>query len=92
MITPDPFQWLCVTFRLIDDHDNDSALPSPPQNNLTELKAFGSPPAAVVNVMGAVMCMLAPGGKVPKDRSWKNCKASIMSKVKASGPQYHAMK
>lgn len=51
------------------------------QSNLTEMKAFGSPPAAVVNVTSAVMCLLAPKGKVPKDRSWKNAKATIMSKV-----------
>ena len=51
------------------------------QNNLTELKALGSPPAAVVNVGAACMCLLAPGGKVPKDKSWKACKASVMSKV-----------
>ncbi|KAK7507150.1 hypothetical protein BaRGS_00001085, partial [Batillaria attramentaria] len=52
------------------------------KNNLTELKAFGSPPAAVVNVMGAVMCMiLGQYGKIPKDKSWKNCKATIMSKI-----------
>jgi dynein heavy chain len=46
------------------------------------MKAFASPPAAVVNVAAAVMCLLAPGGKVPKDRSWKNAKATIMSKVR----------
>ncbi|CAG5122025.1 unnamed protein product [Candidula unifasciata] len=51
------------------------------KNNLTELKSFGSPPAAVTNVIAAVMVLLAPGGNVPKDRSWKNAKASIMAKV-----------
>ncbi|XP_055876061.1 dynein beta chain, ciliary-like isoform X4 [Biomphalaria glabrata] len=51
------------------------------KNNLTELKSFGSPPAAVTNVIAAVMVLLAPGGNVPKDRSWKNAKATIMSKV-----------
>ncbi|KAK7475395.1 hypothetical protein BaRGS_00033345, partial [Batillaria attramentaria] len=51
------------------------------KNNLTELKSFGSPPAAVTNVVAAVMCLLAPGGKVPKDRSWKSAKASVMAKV-----------
>ncbi|KAL8567586.1 hypothetical protein ACOMHN_054399 [Nucella lapillus] len=51
------------------------------KNNLTEMKAFASPPAAVVNVGAAVMCLLAPGGKVPKDKSWKNAKATIMSKI-----------
>ncbi|VEL24027.1 unnamed protein product, partial [Protopolystoma xenopodis] len=51
------------------------------KNNLSEMKSFGSPPSAVVNVTAAVMCLLAPGGKVPKDRSWKAAKAGIMSKV-----------
>ncbi|XP_023680034.2 dynein axonemal heavy chain 11 isoform X2 [Paramormyrops kingsleyae] len=44
--------------------------------NLTELKSFPNPPAAVSNVMGAVMVLLAPQGRaprgrVPRDRSWK---------------------
>ena len=51
------------------------------QGNLTELKSFGSPPAAVVNVAAAVMILMAPGGKLPKDKSWKAAKSSIMSKV-----------
>ncbi|XP_066917361.1 dynein beta chain, ciliary-like [Clytia hemisphaerica] len=50
------------------------------KNNLTELKSFGQPPAACVNVAAAVMCLLAPGGKVPKDRSWKAAKV-MMAKV-----------
>lgn len=53
------------------------------KNNLTEMKSFGTPPAAVIDVSAAVMCLMAPGGKVPKDRSWKAAKASIMSKVDA---------
>lgn len=39
--------------------------------NLTELKSFGSPPGAVINVTAAVMVLLAPASKIPKDRSWK---------------------
>ncbi|GLH11964.1 Dynein heavy chain, cytoplasmic [Gryllus bimaculatus] len=50
--------------------------------NLTELKSFGSPPGAVTNVTAAVMVLLAPGGKVPKDRSWKAAKI-VMAKVDA---------
>ncbi|EGD79180.1 outer dynein arm heavy chain beta [Salpingoeca rosetta] len=46
------------------------------KNNLTELKSFGAPPAIVVTVSAAVMCLLAPG-KVPKDRSWKAAKAMM---------------
>ncbi|MGH0132249.1 UNVERIFIED_CONTAM: hypothetical protein FKN15_049486 [Acipenser sinensis] len=52
------------------------------KNNLTELKSFGSPPDAVVNVAEAVMILLAPGGKIPKDRSWKAAKV-CMAKVDA---------
>ncbi|XP_012283270.1 dynein beta chain, ciliary [Orussus abietinus] len=48
--------------------------------NLTELKSFGSPPGAVTNVTAAVIVLLAPDGKVPKDRSWKSAKL-VMAKV-----------
>uniref|UniRef100_A0A8C0HXD6 Dynein axonemal heavy chain 11 n=1 Tax=Balaenoptera musculus TaxID=9771 RepID=A0A8C0HXD6_BALMU len=48
--------------------------------NLTELKAFPSPPNAVTNVTAAVMVLLAPRGRVPKDRSWKAAKV-FMGKV-----------
>ncbi|KAL0281201.1 UNVERIFIED_CONTAM: hypothetical protein PYX00_002260 [Menopon gallinae] len=48
--------------------------------NLTELKSFGSPPGAVTNVTAAVMVLLAPNGKIPKDRSWKAAKI-MMAKV-----------
>ncbi|NXF34737.1 DYH17 protein, partial [Nyctibius bracteatus] len=50
------------------------------KNNLTELKSFGSPPQAVVNVTAAVMVLTARGGKIPKDRSWKAAKV-MMGKV-----------
>nr|XP_027809857.1 dynein heavy chain 9, axonemal [Marmota flaviventris] len=50
------------------------------KTNLTELKSFGSPPPAVSNVSAAVMVLMAPGGKVPKDRSWKAAKVT-MTKV-----------
>lgn len=50
------------------------------KNNLTELKSFGSPPEAVVNVTSAVLVLFSPKGKVPKDRSWKACKL-LMNKV-----------
>ncbi|KAM4600952.1 dynein axonemal heavy chain 11 [Polymixia lowei] len=48
--------------------------------NLTELKTFPNPPAAVINVAAAVMVLLAPRGRVPKDRSWKEARA-FMGKV-----------
>ncbi|XP_070251371.1 dynein axonemal heavy chain 9 isoform X5 [Myotis yumanensis] len=47
------------------------------KTNLTELKSFGSPPPAVSNVSAAVMVLMAPGGKVPKDRSWKAAKVAM---------------
>ncbi|XP_055848919.1 dynein beta chain, ciliary isoform X2 [Episyrphus balteatus] len=50
--------------------------------NLTELKSFGSPPGAVTNVTAAVMVLLAPNGKIPKDRTWKAAKIA-MAKVDA---------
>lgn len=50
------------------------------KTNLTELKSFGTPPSACVNVTAAVMCLLAPAGKVPKDKSWKSAKI-MMAKV-----------
>ncbi|XP_075576162.1 dynein axonemal heavy chain 17 isoform X2 [Pelecanus crispus] len=50
------------------------------KNNLTELKSFGSPPQAVVNVTAAVMVLTAPGGKILKDKSWKAAKV-MMGKV-----------
>ncbi|XP_075070448.1 dynein axonemal heavy chain 11 [Mixophyes fleayi] len=45
--------------------------------NLTELKTFSNPPAAVINVTAAVMVLLAPRGRIAKDRSWKACKVSM---------------
>lgn len=50
------------------------------QANLTELKSFGKPPPAVVNVTAAVMVLLAPPTKIPKDRSWNAAKV-MMGKV-----------
>ncbi|XP_074967279.1 dynein axonemal heavy chain 9-like [Phalacrocorax aristotelis] len=50
------------------------------KKNLTELRSFGSPPSAVSNVTAAVMVLTAPGGRIPKDRSWKAAKAA-MSRV-----------
>uniref|UniRef100_A0A3P9MEE2 Dynein, axonemal, heavy chain 11 n=1 Tax=Oryzias latipes TaxID=8090 RepID=A0A3P9MEE2_ORYLA len=48
--------------------------------NLTELKAFPNPPEAVRNVAAAVMVLLSPRGRVPKDRSWRAARA-FMGKV-----------
>ena len=50
------------------------------KSNLTELKSFGKPPPAVVNVIAAVMMLMAPAAKIPKDRSWNQGKL-MMGKV-----------
>lgn len=50
------------------------------QLNLTELRTFPNPPAIVTNVSAAVLVLLSPQGRVPKDRSWKASKM-VMSKV-----------
>lgn len=47
------------------------------KNNLTEMKSFANPPSAVLVVASAVLVLLAPGGKVSKDRSWKAAKAMM---------------
>jgi hypothetical protein len=43
------------------------------------MKAFPNPPDAVLKVGAAVMCLMPPGGKIPKpaQRDWKACKASM---------------
>lgn len=53
------------------------ALDTLDKTNLTEMKSFANPPAGVLLVASAVLVLLAPGGKVPKDRSWKNAKAMM---------------
>lgn len=50
------------------------------KTNLTELKSFGSPPDIVVIVSAAVLVLFSKAGKIPKDRSWKQCKL-MMNKV-----------
>lgn len=58
----------------------DAALNTLNKSNLTELKSFGKPPPAVVNVTAAVMVLRAPSEKIPKDRSWNQAKV-MMAKV-----------
>ena len=48
--------------------------------NLTELKSFGKPPPIVVQVVAAVMMLLSPSNKIPKDVSW-NAGKNFMGKV-----------
>ncbi|XP_020566647.2 dynein heavy chain 11, axonemal-like [Oryzias latipes] len=48
--------------------------------NLTELRTFPNPPIIVANVSAAVLVLLSPQGRIPKDRSWKASKV-VMSKV-----------
>nr|XP_006007896.1 PREDICTED: dynein heavy chain 11, axonemal [Latimeria chalumnae] len=57
-----------------------SALNTLNKVNLTELRGFPNPPIGVTNVTAAVMVLLAPKGKVPKDRTWKAAKV-FMGKV-----------
>ena len=49
------------------------------QTAFSEMKAFPNPPEAVLKVGAAVMCLMPPGGKIPKpaQRDWKACKASM---------------
>uniref|UniRef100_A0A5G2QUI5 Dynein axonemal heavy chain 17 n=1 Tax=Sus scrofa TaxID=9823 RepID=A0A5G2QUI5_PIG len=50
-------------------------------NKVRELRwVLRIPPDAVVNVTAAVMILTAPGGKIPKDKSWKAAKI-MMGKV-----------
>ncbi len=51
------------------------------KNSLTEMKSFANPPPGVLLVASAVLVLLSPGGKVPKDRSWKNAKSVAMGDV-----------
>ncbi|XP_025160705.1 dynein beta chain, ciliary-like [Harpegnathos saltator] len=57
----------------------EAALDTLNKNNLTELKSFGTPPAAVANVAEAVLVLFSPKGKVPRDRSWKACRVMMGS-------------
>ncbi|XP_047352693.1 dynein beta chain, ciliary-like [Vespa velutina] len=57
----------------------EAALDTLNKNNLTELKSFGSPPEAVIRVAQAVLVLFSPRGQIPKDRSWKACKAMMGS-------------
>ncbi|TNJ30315.1 Outer-arm dynein beta, partial [Giardia muris] len=58
----------------------EAALNTLNKNNLVELRSFASPSAEIVNVMGAVMCLLEAPGKLPKDRSWKAAK-NVMGSI-----------
>ncbi|CAF1257617.1 unnamed protein product, partial [Didymodactylos carnosus] len=55
----------------------DDALNTLNRTNLTELKSFPTPPAAILKVTSAVQVLLAPPGKVPRDRSWRAAKTMI---------------
>ena len=57
-----------------------AALDTLNKNNLTELKSFGQPPPAVINVVAGVLVLLSPPNKIPKDRGWKAGKL-LMAKV-----------
>nr|XP_033200758.1 dynein beta chain, ciliary-like isoform X1 [Bombus vancouverensis nearcticus] len=55
----------------------EAALDTLNKNNLTELKSFGTPPEQVAMVAQAVLVLFSPRGQIPKDRSWKACKAMM---------------
>ncbi|XP_076235061.1 dynein beta chain, ciliary [Calliopsis andreniformis] len=57
----------------------EAALDTLNKNNLTELKSFGTPPEMVALVAEAVLVLFAQRGQIPKDRSWKACKAMMGS-------------
>ncbi|XP_036139541.1 dynein beta chain, ciliary [Monomorium pharaonis] len=57
----------------------EAALDTLNKNNLTELKSFGSPPEAVLTVAQAVLILFSPKGKLPRDKSWKACRAIMGS-------------
>lgn len=42
--------------------------------NLTELKAMGCPPPDVQHVAACVMCLISPGNRIPRDRSWASAR------------------
>lgn len=60
----------------------EAALNSLDKASLGELKSFGSPAAEIVQVLGAVMVLSAPGGNIPKDLSWAAGKKAM---VRAGG-------
>lgn len=60
------------------------------QLNLTELRTFPNPPAIVTNVSAAVLVLLSPQGRIPKDRSWKASKM-VMSKVMFPHEHLHCL-
>ncbi|XP_017887523.2 dynein beta chain, ciliary-like [Ceratina calcarata] len=55
----------------------EAALDTLNKSNLTELKSFGTPPEQVTMVAEAVLVLFSPRGQIPKDRSWKACKAMM---------------
>ncbi|XP_063241593.1 dynein beta chain, ciliary-like [Bacillus rossius redtenbacheri] len=57
-----------------------AALDTLDKENLSELKSFPTLVGPVMKVVEAVIVLMAPGGKVPRDRSWKEGKR-LMGKV-----------
>uniref|UniRef100_A0A1B0DIB2 Dynein heavy chain coiled coil stalk domain-containing protein n=1 Tax=Phlebotomus papatasi TaxID=29031 RepID=A0A1B0DIB2_PHLPP len=54
----------------------EAALNTLDKKNLTELKSFGTPPPGVELVTQAVLVLFARG-RIPRDRSWKACRAMM---------------
>ena len=61
------------------------ALDTLDKNSLTEMKSFANPPSGVMLVSAAVICLMAPNGKVPKDKSWKVAKLMMVNVDKFLG-------
>ncbi|GAB0094138.1 hypothetical protein DMENIID0001_093740 [Sergentomyia squamirostris] len=53
-----------------------AALDTLDKKNLTELKSFGTPPPGVEQVTQAVLVLFGRG-QIPKDRSWRACRAMM---------------
>ncbi|CAF1186132.1 unnamed protein product [Adineta steineri] len=47
------------------------------RNNLTELKSFATPPAAILKVTATIQILLSPPNRVPRDRTWRAAKSMI---------------
>ncbi|CAF3056070.1 unnamed protein product [Rotaria socialis] len=47
------------------------------RNNLTELKSFATPPAAILKVTASIQILMAQQGRVPRDRTWNAAKKTM---------------
>jgi len=73
------FEELAIAEPIIQEAER--ALNTLDKKSLTELKAFATPPNDIVDVGKAVLVLMAPGGRIPKDLSWNNLKKTLMQSV-----------